>query len=223
MIEFTKPYFPRSDYNKPKIELCSNLKPSFKRDTLENPYQKILAKECLNWFNHSRVVALFHINPIMAEERFKAFVAFNKENMHIKVYGKATLKMALEGTKYEPFTQHYVSHNMLLFNPEPTIKPMLKILKKFPQLILLCKLNKIKSDYKLITLKCFSAAIYEGKYLSKDELVYVSTIPNLASAQAGFVQVLQSVGGGLVNKLNQCQNTLVNQLKEREKQLQENS
>lgn len=139
MIELTKPYFPSRYFNKPKIEFCTNLKPKLLDEDIENPYQKILAKECLNWFNHSKVIALFHLNPIPSNDRFNAYVAFKKQNMHLKVYGKKTLKMALDGTKYEPFTQHYVSHNIILFNPEPTVKPMLKILKKRPQLVLLCK------------------------------------------------------------------------------------
>lgn len=139
MIEFTKPMFPSKFFGKPKVELCSNLQIKVEKVETENKYQQIIARECLNWFNHSKLIAVFHANPIPSENRFKAYVAFRKQNMHLKVYGKETLKMALENTKYEPFTQHYVSHNMLLFSPEPTIKPMLTILKKFPQLVLLCK------------------------------------------------------------------------------------
>lgn len=68
-----------------------------------------------------------------------------------------------------------------------------------------------------------SAAIYEDKYLSKDEFIAVSAIPNLTTAQAGLVHVLQSVGSGLVGNISQCQNTLVHQLKERAKQLEDKS
>lgn len=139
MLEFTKPKFPSAYFNKPKIELCSNLQIRVKKEATENKFQQIIAKECLNWFNHSRLVAILHSNPIPSEDRFKAYVAFRKNNMHLKVYGKETLTMALTDTKYEPLLKHYVSHNMILFSPEPTIKPMLTVLKKFPQLILLCK------------------------------------------------------------------------------------
>lgn len=110
------------------------MKPKIDSASLENPFQKILAKECLNWFNHSRLITLFHINPMSADEKFNAYVAFKKSNMHMKEYGLKTLKMALDGTKYEAFTHNYVSHNMILFSPEPNIKQVLKLSKKFPQI-----------------------------------------------------------------------------------------
>lgn len=49
----------------------------------------------------------------------------------------------------------------------------------------------------------------------------LSEIPNLQTAQANLVHLLQGVGGGLVRNLQQCQNTLVHQLQERAKQLEE--
>lgn len=144
-MKLTEPFYPSPKYKKPLVELCTNLKPKIAEGIEENPFQKILAKECLNWFNHSRVIALFHLNPMCEEDRFSAYLAFKKQNMHLKMYGMKTLKMALDGTNYELFTKHYVSHNIMLFNPEPTIKPMLKILKKYPQMVLLCKFKILRN------------------------------------------------------------------------------
>lgn len=158
---------------------------------------------------------------MLSEARFRAYIAFKKQNMHLHLYGLKTLQMALEGTKYELFTKYYTSHNIMLFNPEPTIKPILKIVKKFPQMILLCKFPSILLLYFLSCI--FLAGIYEGKYLSKDELLAISEIPNLQAAQSQLVHVLQSAGGGLVRNLTQCQNTLVQHLQERTKQLEEKS
>lgn len=85
--------------------------------------------------------------------------------------------------------------------------------------------------YSFVLLDCFVysivfysfvlAAILEGKFISKDELIYYSTIPNLQAAQSGLVQTLNSVGGQIVNQLNSHQNNLVSQLQERIKQLEE--
>lgn len=66
----------------------------------------------------------------------------------------------------------------------------------------------------------FVAAVLEGRFINKDELVYYSNIPNLQTAQAGFVQTLDNVGGQIVSQLNTHQNTLVAHLEERIKQLQ---
>lgn len=66
----------------------------------------------------------------------------------------------------------------------------------------------------------FKAAVLEGRFISKDELLYYSNIPNLQTAQAGLVQTLNSVGGQVVGHLNAHQNTLVSHLTERIKQLE---
>lgn len=65
----------------------------------------------------------------------------------------------------------------------------------------------------------FLAAILEGRLINRDELLYYSNIPNLQTAQAGFVHTLNSIGGQVVNQLNAHQNTLVAHLEERIKQL----
>lgn len=71
------------------------------------------------------------------EDQFRAYVLFKKQNMHFKQYGKTTLEMAVRGTPYEVVLDFYVSQNMTVFSPQPEIKKMLNIIKKFPQLILL--------------------------------------------------------------------------------------
>lgn len=65
------------------------------------------------------------------------------------------------------------------------------------------------------------AAILEGKFISKDELVHYSKIVNLQMAQAELVQTLSSAGSHLVSQLNSHQSTLVSYLQERAKQLEE--
>ncbi|GLV37781.1 mitochondrial ribosomal protein L10 [Carabus blaptoides fortunei] len=200
VLKLTEPFYPSKKKDLSLVELCGKMKPKIDRASLENPFQKILAKECLNWFNHSRLIILYHINPMSADEKFNAYVAFKKNNMHIKEYGLKTLKMALDGTKYEPFTHHYVSHNMILFSPEPNIKQVLKLSKKIPQIVLL-------------------SAVYEGKFVSKDELLVYAQIGDIQMARAAFVQTLQNAGGQLVRRITQQQDTLVNRLQDRADQL----
>ncbi|RZC41131.1 hypothetical protein BDFB_009095 [Asbolus verrucosus] len=142
------------------------------------------------------------MNPMSSDDQYKAYVMFFKEKMHFKNYGKKTLELAVKGTKFETVLDFYVSRNMTVFSPEPEIKKLLKITKRFPQLVLL-------------------AAIYEDKFISKDELMELSLIPNLQAAQASFVQTLNSAASTLASQLNSHQNNLVTQLQERIKQLEE--
>lgn len=135
-MQLTKPFFINPKKNKTAIELCSKSTDKVVQD-VHNPFQQIIAGELRNWFNTSRLVIFYHMNPMPEEEQFKARIQFKKANMHLKNYGKKTLEMAVKGTKYETVLDFYVSRNMTLFSPEPEIKKILKIGKKYPQLVLL--------------------------------------------------------------------------------------
>lgn len=66
-----------------------------------------------------------------------------------------------------------------------------------------------------------AAGIFEGKFISKDDLIKYSEIPNLQTAQAGLVRTLSGVGAQLSNNLTTHQQILVSHLDQRLKQLQE--
>jgi len=197
----TQPFYINPIKAKPTFELCQKDFSPYKKNE-DNPFQRIIAGELLRWFKSSHLVVFYHMNPMSADDQFKAFALFKKQNMHFKSYGKTTMEMALQGTPYEAALNLYISRNMTVFSPEPEIKKLLKVSKKFPQLVLM-------------------AAILEGQFISKDELMYYSMIPDLRTAQVGLVQTLNSIGGQVVGHLTTHQNTLVNQLQERIKQLEE--
>lgn len=67
----------------------------------------------------------------------------------------------------------------------------------------------------------FSAGILEGKFVSRDELMQYSTIPNLQTGQANLVHTLMNIGGRIVNQVNTPQSILVSHLQQRVKQLDE--
>lgn len=158
-----------------------------------NPYEVIIAKEVINWLQHSKLVAIFHINSINSDDIFKVKVAFHKENMHLKSYGMTIMEKAMIGNQYEPLLPLFSSKNCIVFSEEAKIGQLLKIVKKTPQLILL-------------------AGVVENRLLSKNELVDLSKLPNLTTARAQFVGVLNSVGAGLVSNLQAHQSNLCNLL-----------
>ncbi|XP_030765433.1 39S ribosomal protein L10, mitochondrial [Sitophilus oryzae] len=198
-LALAKPWFLPQDTDKKR---CGNLKKlDFHKQKEENPFQRILSQELYRWFKTSKLVAFCHYNPMTKDDEYKAYMLLHKEKMHFKKYGKETLEMAVKGTPYEAVLDFYVSHNITIFSPEPEIKKLLKILRRFPQLILL-------------------AGIYENKLISKEELVYYSNIPNIQAAQATLVQTLNSAGTQLVSNLNSHQSTLVSHIDQRANQLQ---
>lgn len=96
-----------------------------------------MAKECANWFNHSKMIAFFHLNSIIAEDLsiFRKFL--KRENMHLKQYGKVIVEEAALDTPYEAILSLFNSHTYMVFCEENKSAKMLSIAKKTPQLILL--------------------------------------------------------------------------------------
>lgn len=137
-FEVARPILPLKYEDLKTFERCSNITNTNKAEELENPYQKLLAKEALSLFENSKLIAFFHVNPVPIEQQFRLDRALKKQNMLMKIYGKKTLEIAFEGTPYKdavlPF---YVSHNMITFCAEPNIKTLIRVTKKFPQFILL--------------------------------------------------------------------------------------
>lgn len=158
-----------------------------------NPYDTIIAREAANWFKQSKMIAFFHLNSIQSDDMFKVRVALHKHNIHVKIYGKAVLKQALEGTKFETVLPLFEARNCIAFSPNMEINKMLKAVRRTPQLILL-------------------AGIVEDQLLSKNELTELATGPNLMQKQMQLVQLLNSVGGSVVNNLQTHQTQLSNLL-----------
>lgn len=134
-LTFAKPYY-ISPYKDKKLSETCNIGFTYKKDE-DNPFQRIIAKELLGFFERSRLTVFYHQNPITQRDKFKAFSMFYKQNMHYKNYGKKTMQLAVTGTKYEAILDFYCSRNITVFSEKPDIKTVLKITKKFPQLVLL--------------------------------------------------------------------------------------
>ncbi|KAJ9584217.1 hypothetical protein L9F63_021422 [Diploptera punctata] len=187
-------------------DLCEKpLEISLREEQKETRYERFLAKEVLNWFNNSNMIAFYHVNPIPGGDRQKARITFKRDNMHMKQYGRKVMKMALQNTKYEAVLHLFTSHNYIVFSPETQVAKLLKISKKIPQLILM-------------------TAVVDGKLLSLNELIEYSKVPNIQTAQAGLVAVLNSGAVQLNQNLVHHQQTLVANLQKHiEMQQDENS
>lgn len=140
-LDVAEPIYVNPRKNLPMVDLCDKSIKYYPKNEEENPFQRILANELREKFETSRLIAFCHLNPMSADYNLRAYIMFKKQNMLMKNYGKKTVAMALEGTRFEPVSEFYLSRNMLIFSPEPEIKKMLKVLKKYPQLVLLGKHN----------------------------------------------------------------------------------
>ncbi|CAG2064760.1 unnamed protein product [Timema podura] len=160
--------------------------------------------------------------------------------MHLKIYGRNTLKMAVENTRYEVVLKLFESHNLVVFSAEPQVGKLLKLLKKIPQLTLLVHYQIFiyltyqqwgNSGYipgisplpyqgtkaKNVVHKdgfAYIAGIVDGQFLNKNDLVRYSALPDLQTSRAGLVTVLNSMPAQIVHNLNHHQQTLVGHLQQ---------
>lgn len=192
LIDLCKPVHGTPKHLLPDYVLCDR---GEKRKTAEidNPFEHILARECLNWLNTSKMVVFLHVNSISMEEKTPIFAALVKNNMHLRTYGKKIVSMATKGTRYEVVNQLFTSHQNIIFGQPENAGKMFKILKKAPQLVVM-------------------AGIIQDRLMSKNELVEFSRMPSLEAARSQLCSLLDSAGSGLVGQLNLCQQNLVSNL-----------
>lgn len=157
----------------------------------ENPYNRIIAKEVLNWLNHSKMVAIFHLNSINSDDFFSARVALHKQNMQLKDYGKKIIRMAVEGTKFEAIEPLFDSNHCIVFSSEEQVSKLLRLTKKFPQMVLM-------------------AGIVQNRLLSRNEFIGFANLPDLTTARAQLVATMNLAGGKIVEDLEAHSKNLVN-------------
>lgn len=201
MIALTQPKIPKKEFIRPCIQTLSERK----YEKPVNPYEIILAREIKNWFDHSQMIGIVHINSISGEDFFKVAVTFHKSGMHIKKYGRSLLNLAIDGTNYEcfiPLNENMTFSTAFIFCTEhQKVSNMLKIIKKIPQMHLLC-------------------GVVGNKLLSKNEFTSYANMPSIDILQSQFTNVLNMAGTQLVQNLQSHQSNLVNIL---EAHVRENS
>lgn len=139
LLTLTKPKFESKLKQRTLLEIC-DWKTAKKAD-VDNPYERIIAAEILENFKTSKQILFCHRNTFSKDDIAQVARLFKKSNMHMEIYGKKTMKMALEGTPYEGVLSFYISQNAIVFSPEINIKKSLQICKKYPNLIVLGKVS----------------------------------------------------------------------------------
>lgn len=139
--EFLTPFYSFPNKGKKLEELCRKaIQATEKKDREEyNPYQRIIAREVRNWFDNSKMVAICHQNSMTAEVEFELAVPLRRENMYFKRYSNKIMKLALTDSPYAATMPLYSSKFSIVFGSDTNVAAFEKIIKKFPQVILLGK------------------------------------------------------------------------------------
>lgn len=192
LIDLSKPFYGPPKYKMPDAALCDRGEKYWTKN-IDNPFERILANECLNWFNTSKMVVFVHLNSISMEDKTPIIAALAKNNMYVRRYGKKIVSMATKGTIYEAVNHLFTSHQEIIFGQPENAAKLLKIMKKAPQMVIM-------------------AGIIQDRLMSKNELVEFSQMPNIDAARSQLCAVLDSAGSCLVGQLNQSQQTFVGYL-----------
>lgn len=191
--EFLSPFYENPKKDKTLSDLCTKTK-KITKDKY-NPYHHVLAREVLNWFDSSKMIAFLHKNSITQEEVFELAVPLKRKNMYLKTYGSTILDLALKDTTYKAISLLYQSPFFIIFSPENNVINLLKILRKFSKVTLI-------------------AGILEGKLLNVNDFKYYGEM-DLTTAQLSLVQVLQSAGGNNLNQqITHHQSALISRLQQ---------
>lgn len=138
--EFLTPFYPRPNEGKKLQELCNNIQTTARKKKEEyNPYQIIIAREVRNWFDNSKMIAICHQNSMKSEEVFDLEVPLRRANMYYKRYSKQIMKLALTDSPYAATIPLYSSQFSVVFGSDTNVDAFIKIVKRFPQVILLGK------------------------------------------------------------------------------------
>ncbi|XP_018051194.1 PREDICTED: partitioning defective 3 homolog [Atta colombica] len=194
--EFLTPFYPSKNENKKLEELCYKARTLKEEKEMKyNPYERIIAREIRNWFDNSKMIAICHQNSMTAEDAFELAVPLKKLNMYYKRYNNKIMKLALTDSPYTATMPLYSSQFCIVFGSDINVAGFEKIIKKFPQVILL-------------------AGVLEGQVLNKKDFLKYGKM-DLTSTRIHLVQVLQSAGGNNLNQqLTHHQSTLIARLKQ---------
>jgi len=138
--EFLTPFYPSKNENKKLEELCYKARTLKEKKEMEyNPYERIIAREVRNWFDNSKMIAICHQNSMTTEDAFELAVPLKKLNMYYKRYNNKIMKLALTDSSYTATMPLYSSQFCIVFGSDINVAGFEKIIKKFPQVILLGK------------------------------------------------------------------------------------
>ncbi|KAL0107200.1 hypothetical protein PUN28_015609 [Cardiocondyla obscurior] len=141
------------------------------------------------------MIAIFHQNPMSRDDEFELTVALRKENMYFKRYSKKIMTLALTDSPYTATMPLYMCHFAIIFGSDVNATALEKIVKNFPQIILL-------------------GGVLEEHVLTKENFLRYGKM-DLTSSRVHLVQLLQSAGGNNLNRqLTHHQSTLVARLKQ---------
>ncbi|KAK6623263.1 hypothetical protein RUM43_009115 [Polyplax serrata] len=150
----------------------------------ESPLAMIMAKELRNWFDHSKLIGLFHMNSMDEEDKFDHAVTLKQAGFKMFTFETEIVRKAVTGTIYEPILILFQSHTAIAVSQDPKLNVLLETCKKLPLLILM------------------GAVINNNTLLDHLKIEQYGKLENIESAQLQLTSVLNVASQNLVQQLN---------------------
>jgi len=170
--ETTEDCWQDCDYAKMEEE-----KEEYKNDT--NQLDKLYARQMMELFGKSKMVAFFHTNPLSDHKFRTAWQDGRRIGAELKRYNLRIGKYGLKGTEWENCLEFFMKYDAdyleqpMLFFPEMNPKALVKYEKKVAEFHLL-------------------GAVVENRILSRAEIIGLVDMPTLDQVRAELSAILQS-------------------------------
>lgn len=177
MIEVCKPFFVPDDT--PEWKSCSKITVDI---APPHPYEAILATELTKNWEPSRMILFYHMSSMKEADYRLIRNTFFKSDLFFHSYSQSVVKLALQNTPYASALHLFESETGLLFGADIAIDKVLKISRKFSQVVLL-------------------AGIVDNVFYSQSQLKSLNDVLKKDSLQqlAQFLDYLPSKVNGTLN------------------------
>ncbi|CAH1388401.1 unnamed protein product [Nezara viridula] len=180
-------------FKPPPVKCMKNEELAVRKVEIDNPLERIIAKELYEKMESSKFIGFLHVNPISGEDKFQARVLLFREKTSIEIFSKKTVDKAVRGTIYENILPLFVTETAIIFSEEVHVDKILKVLRKIPQYVLM-------------------AGIIDKRLLSVSQLKQYAELKDITTARAGLVSLLNSFGQQIVNNITAHPRNLATQL-----------
>ncbi|XP_064646672.1 large ribosomal subunit protein uL10m-like [Lineus longissimus] len=179
-------------------ENCGALR-ELKKDNEENRYKSFLLKQCRKGFEDNSMLIVMQKLPMSGVKLFQIRVELFKKGIAYQHFENEIFQETVRGTKWEVLRPLFVGDNLYAVSPDDKVKDLVKVIKKFPQAMIL-------------------GGVVENRVMTREALLQYAAMPSLDHARGQLVAILGSAAAKTSSLLSSQQQTLSNNLTQYVKQ-----
>ncbi|XP_047496082.1 39S ribosomal protein L10, mitochondrial-like [Penaeus chinensis] len=189
VLKVTEPFYPAKSSQEHPANNCNKKRSALQNDDKKvNPFEQILAQEFLEKIRNAKVVAIFHRNPMSAEDIFTMRLQLHKIKLEYLHYNNSIARLAFSGSEFDALLKLYESDTLTVVG-EASVAKLLKLEKKLVGLVLL-------------------AGVVEGRLMSVADMKRYAALPSLDGARGQLLSILSAPAQKLSQNMTSHQREL---------------